>query len=164
MGHRVIAAVSITATLLLAAAASSSAQGQLPRPGQLPPRGGQSRRRNSDSSSHRSSSRSRPQQQQSQQPAPARPYKPVAISAPEPMKDPSFEAFRKQLAAIAQRKDRTRARGLVVASGFFWLGENGDKADKGRSGIDNLAKIIGLDRKDASGWDTLAGYATDPTG
>ena len=101
--------------------------------------------------------------QQAQQPAPARPYKPVAISAPAPMKDPSFEAFRKQLGTTAQRKDRRALAGLVVANGFFWLGEGGDKADKRRSGIDNLAKIIGLDAQDGSGWDSLEGYASDPT-
>ncbi len=43
MRRRVIAAVSITASLLLAAAPPSFAQSQLPRPGQLPPAGGQQR-------------------------------------------------------------------------------------------------------------------------
>ena len=41
MGHRIIAAASITASLLLAASALPTlAQSQLPRPGQLPPAGG----------------------------------------------------------------------------------------------------------------------------
>ncbi len=33
-----------------------------------------------------------------------------------------------------------------------------------QTGIDNLAKAIDLDAKDGSGWATLAGYASDPTG
>ncbi|HET7681992.1 MAG TPA: hypothetical protein VFK79_17875, partial [Xanthobacteraceae bacterium] len=43
-------------------------------------------------------------QQQAQQPAPPKPYKKVAVSLPAPINDASFEAFRKQLAEIAQRK------------------------------------------------------------
>ena len=70
MRHRIIAAVSLASLLL--AAAPPLAQGQLPRPGQLPPPGGQG---------------GPPQRGQAappQQPAaaPAKPYKPVAITAP----------------------------------------------------------------------------------
>ena len=50
-----------------------------------------------------------------------------------------------------------------MAQGFFWL-QDKDLADKRKSGIDNLAKAIGLDAKDGSGWEMLDGYATDPTG
>jgi hypothetical protein len=91
-----------------------------------------------------------------------KPYKPVALTAPAPMNDPSFETFRKQLAAIAQKKDRKALAGLV-ASNFFWLVEDRDKAAKGRAGIENLAKAIGLDASDGSGWETLEGFAVDPT-
>jgi hypothetical protein len=101
---------------------------------------------------------------QGPRPAAAKPYKAVAITAPAPVKDPSFEAFRKQVAAAAQKKDRRALAGLVVSQGFFWMGEKGDKADKKKSGIDNLAKAIGLDGKDAPGWDMLTGYSADPTG
>ena len=38
---------------------------------------------------------------QAQAPAPPKPYKVVAVKLPEPLKDASFEAFRKQLATIA---------------------------------------------------------------
>ena len=51
----------------------------------------------------------------------------------------------------------------MVAQGFFWEGENGDKADKKKSGADNLAAALGLANKDTDGWDILAGYAGDPT-
>jgi len=47
---------------------------------------------------------------------------------------------------------------------FFWIGEKGDRADKRRSGIDNLAAALGLKNKDGAGWDMLASFADDPTG
>lgn len=104
-----------------------------------------------------------PQQQAAPAPAPAKPYKPVAVALPEPMKDPSFDAFRKQLGEAAQKKDRAALTKLVVAQGFFWLAEDADKADKKKTGVDNLAAAIGLNGKDAIGWDLLAGYSADPT-
>jgi hypothetical protein len=161
MRQRFIAAVSIGATLLLAAAASPGlAQNQLPRPGQLPPPGGaqQPQQRPQPAQPQQQQQQAQPPQQQGA----GKPYKTVAVTAPKSMDDPSFEAFRKQLGAIAEKKDRAALAALVSRS-FFWLGEKGDKADKKKSGIDNLAKAIGLDGKDADGWDTLAGFAADPT-
>ena len=152
MKPRLIAAVSI-ASLLLAAPALS--QSQLPRPGQLPPAGGQG---------------APPPPQRGpaappQQPAaaPVKPYKAVAISAPAAVTDPSFEAFRKQLGAVAEKKDRKALAGLVVPN-FFWMGEKGDRADKKKPGIENLAKAIQLDGKEAPGWELLGAAAADPTG
>jgi hypothetical protein len=152
MKPRVIAAVSI-ASLLLAAPALS--QSQLPRPGQLPPAGGQGA----------------PPPQRGQAPPPpqqpaaaaAKPYKAVAVSAPAAVTDPSFEAFRKQLGAVAEKKDRKALAGLVVPN-FFWMGEKGDKADKKKPGVENLAKAIQLDGKEAPGWELLVAAAADPTG
>jgi hypothetical protein len=138
MRRRVIAAV--TASLLLAAVVPALAQGQLPRPGQLPPAG-------------------RPGAPQ----AAAKPYKAVAITAPTPVNDPSLEAFRKQVAAAAEKKDRAALAGMVVQN-FFWMGEKGDIADKNKAGIDNLAKALPLDPKSDDGWQKLAGMASDPTG
>jgi hypothetical protein len=105
-----------------------------------------------------------PAQSPAQAPAPAapKPYKAVAIKLPEPVKDASFEAFRKQLATIAQKKDRAGLARLI-AKNFFWIPEDKDAADKKKSGIENLAKAIGLDGRDAPGWELLAGYASDPT-
>jgi hypothetical protein len=169
MGHRVLAAVSVTTTLLLGAAvAPSLAQGQLPRPGQLPPPGGHMGPPQRGQMGPPQRGQMGPPQrgqpaQQAQQAAPPRPYKPVAITAPAPMKDPSFDAFRKQIGAVAERKDRRALAGMVVANGFFWLGEKGDKADKRRSGMDNLAKALGLNAQDGAGWDSLADHAADPT-
>lgn len=95
-------------------------------------------------------------------PAPIKPYTAVAATPPKPYGDPSFEAFRKQLGDIAAKKDRAALGKLVVAQGFFWL-QDKDLANKSKSGIDNLAKAIGLDEKDGSGWDAVASFATDPT-
>jgi hypothetical protein len=97
-------------------------------------------------------------------PAPAapQPYKAVTFTVPAPTNDPSFDAFRKELADIAKRKDRS-ALTKIIAAGFFWEGESGDKADKNKSGIDNLAVAIELDGKEAAGWDVLGAAALEPT-
>jgi len=151
MKPRVIAAVSVAALLLAAAPALS--QGQLPRPGQLPPAGGQG-----------GPPPQRGPAAPPQQPAAAapKPYKVVAITAPAAVADPSFEAFRKQLNTVAEKKDR-KALADMVSKSFFWMGEKGDKADKKKPGIENFAKAISLDAKDGSGWEMVMGFASDPT-
>jgi hypothetical protein len=106
------------------------------------------------------------QNQQRGQPQSARPapYKPVAVTAPQAINDATLEALRKQLGEAAQHKDRVALAKLVVGQGFFWIGEKGDRADKRKSGIDNLAAALGLKNKDGAGWDMLASFADDPTG
>ena len=94
--------------------------------------------------------------------APVKPYKPVAIKPPTPFADAGFVALRKQLADIAQQKDRAALAKLVVGQGFFWM-QDKDLADKRKPGIDNLAKANDLDAKDGSGWDVLAVFADEPT-
>jgi hypothetical protein len=94
----------------------------------------------------------------------ARPYKQVAISEPAKVSDPAFAAFRGKLGDIARRKDRAALARLVVSKGFFWDREGTDAADKTKPGIDNLSAALGLQSKDAAGWDMLAGYSEDPTG
>lgn len=95
-------------------------------------------------------------------PAPVKPFKPVAMTLPGAYSDPSFAAFRKDLAAAAQQKDRTALAKLVVAQGFFWV-QDKDIADPKKSGIDNLTKAIGLDNPDGVGWDILTSDASDDT-
>lgn len=95
-------------------------------------------------------------------PAPIKPYQPVAAMPPGPFSDPSFAAFRKNLADAAQHKDRAALAKLIIAQGFFWV-QDKDVADKSKSGIDNLSRAIGLDAPDGAGWDILAGDADDPT-
>jgi hypothetical protein len=103
-----------------------------------------------------------PAQQAPAQPVPPGPYKPVAITLPAPLDDASFDAFRKQLAALVQKKDRAALAPLVAAS-FFWVPEDTDLADKKKAAIDNLAKALSLDGADALGWDALAAYAAEVT-
>jgi hypothetical protein len=99
---------------------------------------------------------------QAQKVAPAKPYAPIAVTLPKPYVDPGFEAFRKQLGAIAARKDRG-ALARLVANDFFWMGEKGDKANKKKPAIENLAAAIGLDAKDGSGWGMLVEVANETT-
>jgi len=98
------------------------------------------------------------------QPTGPEPYKAVAVKAPQAVNDPTLEALRKQLKEVAQHKDRAALAKFVVGQGFFWIGEKGDRADKRKTGIDNLAAALGLKNKDAAGWDMLASFADDPTG
>jgi hypothetical protein len=105
----------------------------------------------------------------SQAPAPASaqapalgPYKAVAITLPAAVNDPSFDTFRKRLGETAQRKDRAALAALVAAN-FFWVPEDVDIADKGKSAIDNMAKALSLDDTDEPGWDALAAYAVETT-
>jgi hypothetical protein len=95
-------------------------------------------------------------------PPPIKPYTPVSITPPPVFNDPSFIAFRKDLADIAQRKDRTALAKLIVTTGYFWL-QNKDLADPGKPGIENLAKAIDLDAKDGSGWEVIAALAAEPS-
>src|SRR5262245_36186449 len=97
-----------------------------------------------------------------QQPAAPNPYKPLAVTLPAPVNDPSFDAFRKEMVAVAQRKDRAALARMVVAKGFFWEREDGKRAPK-KSGIDILAQALNLAAKDGSGWEALAGFAAEPT-
>jgi hypothetical protein len=106
------------------------------------------------------------QQQAPQRPRPQAPikaYQPVATTLPTTVNDPAFEAFRRQLGEIAVKKDRAGLARIVVAQGFFWKGEKGERADKNKSGMDNLTAAVQLNAKDDSGWDQLASYAFDPT-
>jgi hypothetical protein len=100
--------------------------------------------------------------QQTQQLAPPMPYKPVPVTLPQPVSDPTFTAFRQQLGTIAEKKDRN-ALAAIVAQNFFWVPEDQDIVDKRKSAVDNLVKALDLDGPDAPGWDTLAAYAAEPT-
>lgn len=95
--------------------------------------------------------------------APPKPYKPVALTLPQPAKDTGLEAFRSRLSELAKKKDRATLSKAVIEKNFFWERENGDGADKKKTGIDNLATALGLNNVEGPGWDMLAGYAEDPT-
>jgi hypothetical protein len=97
---------------------------------------------------------------QSQAPAP---YKPVAIALPTPVADEAFDALRKEIGEVAQRKDRAALAKLVVARGFFWLREGRIAGDKRKAGVDVLAAALGLNNKEGVGWELLASTTEDPT-
>jgi hypothetical protein len=147
MRHYHLASTAVWLGLLLMPA---TAQQPLPRPGQgaQPPAPTQG-------------SPSGGPQQAAPQFAPVKPYKPVTVAVPATISDPSLEAFRKQVIAAAQRKDRAALAQLVVAKGFFWESPDRRGADVKKSGIDNLADAIGLDAEDGSGWEVLSAMAAD---
>jgi hypothetical protein len=90
-------------------------------------------------------------------------YEPVAVEPPQPVADPTFQAFRKRLVDIAKRKDRS-ALNKLVARNFFRLAGDKDITDRSRSGIANLAQAIDLDDPDSDGWEILAAFASEPSG
>jgi hypothetical protein len=100
------------------------------------------------------------QPQQPPPPAPPKPYKPVAVKLSTPLNDPSLDAFRKDIENVAQKKDRAALARMVVSKGFFWEREDGKAAPK-KSGIDILAQALNLAAKDGSGWQALAGFASE---
>jgi hypothetical protein len=152
-----------SASLLLAAALitalPAAAQSQLPRPGQLPPPGPPPATQPRPAPGGPGAPNGPAQAQ-----APVKPYKPIVVAMPAPTNDPSFEAFRKQLADVANRKDRAGLARLLVGQGFFWDSANGDKADKRKPAVANLEQALGgFAGPDAQGWEALASAATDPT-
>jgi hypothetical protein len=96
------------------------------------------------------------------QTSPPGPYKPVPVKVAPLVRDPSLDAFRQQLAAVAQRKDRAALAGMVVAKGFFWERDDGQGADPKKSSIENLVTAFNLEGDDSPGWDGLAQAAADP--
>jgi hypothetical protein len=149
-------------SLILAAALLTivPAAAQQPRPNQLPPPGPP------QAQPQRPGGPQAPVQTPAPAPAMAaiKPYNPLAFTLPKPSTDPSFQAFRKQLADVAKRKDRNGLTRLVVGQGFFWESESGDKADKTKPAIITLEQAIGgFSGPNAQGWDVLAQAAEDPT-
>lgn len=88
-----------------------------------------------------------------------RPYRAVAVTLPEPVTDPSFTAFRAQLAEAARRKDHAALAALVSVQGFFWDRETGSPPLAPMSGAHILETALGLARTDTAGWGRLAGTA-----
>jgi hypothetical protein len=152
MPYSLVVRRSLLLSGFVAAALALPAQAQAPRSGQLTPGPGQAP----------PAAQPAPGGQQVQQPAPPKPYKTIPVTLPQPSSDASFAAFRKQIAEIASKKDRAALAKVTVAN-VFWLGEKGDKADKNKSGIDNLAAALELDDKDSSGWEALAVAANETT-
>lgn len=93
---------------------------------------------------------------------PPGPYKPVPVKGAPLVKDASLDAFRNELAAVAQRKDRAALARMVVAKGFFWERDDGQGADPKKSSSDNLAAAFNLESDNSAGWEGLAQAAAEP--
>jgi hypothetical protein len=78
------------------------------------------------------------------------------------MREPKRSSFPSMIVDAPTAAARDLAR-KIVANGFFWLGEKGDKASKRKTGIDNLAAAIGLDGRNGEGWDILTAAADEAT-
>ena len=136
---------------------SADAQPKTGQPGQLSPGPGQPAQ----------PAQRGPAPGQPPQPAPPKPYKEIAMTPPQPSNDPSFEAFLKQLVDIAMKRDRAALARIVVPANFFWIGQvngrEGDKTNKRKSSMENLAAAIDLDDKEGSGWLVIAQAAKEPS-
>jgi hypothetical protein len=162
--------VSITILVAGMLALPAAAQGTLPRPGKdgPPPPAAQ---KGPSPAPQGQKGAPPPQAQkgapapQAQQPlpfVPPAPYTALAVAPPKPYADPSLAAFRKELAAVAQKKDRAALARLVLAKDFFWLKEDGNAAGK-KTGIEVLATALSLAAKDGSGWEILGELVSDET-
>lgn len=143
------------------------AQSQLPRPSQMPPPPSQQQKgpppaAQKGAPAPAAQKGAPPQQQAQPSVAPPAPYTALKVSPPKPSTDASLVAFRKDLAAVAQKKDRAALAKMVLAQGFFWMKEAGNATGK-RTGIDALATALGIAAKDGSGWERLGEFATDET-
>lgn len=161
----------ISTTILIAGmlALPAAAQGTLPRPGKdgPPPPAAQKApppaAQKGAPAAPQGQKGAPPAQAQQQLPfVPPAPYAALAVAPPKPYADPSLAEFRKQLAAIAQKKDRAALAKLVLAKDFFWLKEEGNAAGK-KTGIEALATALSLAAKDGSGWETLGELVSDET-
>src|SRR5882724_6240082 len=137
------------------------AQQQQPRPGGPPPLAPPAQQqRPAPAPAPAKQPQAQPQQQP--QASPPGPYEIVKVSAPQANPDPGLAAFRKELAGVAERKDRNALAKMIAAS-FFWMKEDADAANKKKSAIDNLTAALNLAAKDGSGWQALGEYANDDT-
>jgi hypothetical protein len=147
-------AISIALAGLLALPAA--AQQSLPRPPSTTPPGAQK------GQPPASAGQKGPQPVQQPAMAPPVSYAVVKVAPPKPTTDAGLAAFRKELTAIAQRKDRPALAKLVLTQGFFWMKEDGNAAGK-KTGIEALATALSLAARDGSGWDRLTEFAADET-
>lgn len=102
-------------------------------------------------------------------PPPARPqpiagsFERVNVTLPPAPSDPSFAAFRQQLAAVAKDRVFDELARNVVPQGFFWDRDFADSFDPKKTGAENLAAAISLEHGSGIGWQTLADFAAEPS-
>jgi hypothetical protein len=155
--------LSVSTAILIAGMLTlpATAQGTLPRPGKdgPPPPAAQ---KGPPPAPQGQKGAPPPQAQQQPAPAPPAPYTALAVAPPKPYADASLAAFRKELVAIAQKKDRAALAKMVLAKHFFWMKEEGNAVGK-KTGIEALATALSLAAKDGSGWETLSELVSDET-
>lgn len=97
-----------------------------------------------------------------QTPPAFKPYKRIEADLGKGVKDPSLDAFRKQLAGIAQKRDRAALKQIAGAEFFFENDVDGLFNEK-RSSTDNLLAALRLDRDQERGWADLRAFAEEPS-
>lgn len=91
-----------------------------------------------------------------------KPYQRVALTI-QILDDSRYAAFRKEVVAIARRRDAA-ALAAVTESTFFWDGDFGGGFEKDKPAIDNLSAALRLNAEDGSGWQRLAALADEASG
>jgi hypothetical protein len=91
----------------------------------------------------------------------AKPYAAVPLTLVRPAADLGFDAFRRELAAIAEKRDRAALASLVRKS-FFWERDFGGGFEKTMPAFDNLVAALGLAGED--GWKALAANTREDAG
>jgi hypothetical protein len=94
---------------------------------------------------------------------PPKPYRPVAIVLPAASTDLAFEAFRRELAAVAKGRVYAELARLVEPQEFFWERDFKQAFDARKPAVDNLAAAIRLEHADGAGWKALATFAAEET-
>src|SRR5262249_14380448 len=88
-----------------------------------------------------------------------KPYRPVAMTRRPAVDEPGFQSFRTELAGMLRKRVYPYLSRFVVAHGFFWDGDFDGELDPLRSGAENLANAVKLERGAGSGWKRLLGFA-----
>lgn len=96
-------------------------------------------------------------------PAATKPFEAVSVKLPPPPDDPSFAAFRQNLAAVARRRVFEELAHNVTPQGFFWDRDFAKSFDPKRTGAENLAAAIRLEHGSGTGWQMLADFAAERT-
>jgi hypothetical protein len=94
-------------------------------------------------------------------PRPPKPYLTVAVTRPKAFNEPGFAAFRTALATAAKSRVYARLAVLVRRQDFFWDRDFGQRFDRRKPAVDNLATAIALEHDHGAGWDKLSEFAAE---
>src|SRR6266508_3103234 len=90
-----------------------------------------------------------------------KPYRVVAVTPAQTFNEPGFQSFRAELAEMLRKRVYPHISRYVVAQGFFWDGDFDGEFDPLRSGAENLANAVKLERGAGSGWGRLIALAME---